>query len=27
MRDYGYSYISSSKPDGQCLIIVPKDSA
>lgn len=27
MRDYGYSFISSSKPDGQCFIIVPKDSA
>jgi len=26
MRDYGYSYISSAKPDGQCFIIVPKDS-
>ncbi|SFB87143.1 ABC-type phosphate/phosphonate transport system, substrate-binding protein [Polaromonas sp. OV174] len=26
MRDYGYSYIASAKPDGQCLIIVPKGS-
>ncbi|UUZ74299.1 phosphate/phosphite/phosphonate ABC transporter substrate-binding protein [Polaromonas sp. P1(28)-13] len=26
MRDYGYSYIASSKPDGQCLIIAPKGS-
>jgi len=26
MRDYGYSYLASAKPDGQCLIIVPKDS-
>ena len=26
MRDYGYSYIASTKPDGQCLIIVPKGS-
>lgn len=27
MRDYGYSYIASTKPDGQCFIIVPKGSA
>lgn len=27
MRDYGYSYIASTKPDGQCFIIVPKASA
>lgn len=26
MRDYGYSYIASTKPDGQCFIIVPKGS-
>lgn len=26
MRDYGYSYISTAKPDGQCLVIAPKDS-
>lgn len=26
MRDYGYGYIASAKPDGQCFIIVPKDS-
>jgi phosphonate transport system substrate-binding protein len=26
MRDYGYSYISTAKPDGQCFIVVPKDS-
>jgi ABC-type phosphate/phosphonate transport system substrate-binding protein len=26
MRDYGYSYVASTKPDGQCFIIVPKDS-
>jgi phosphonate transport system substrate-binding protein len=26
MRDYGYSYVASSKPDGQCVVIVPKDS-
>lgn len=26
MRDYGYSFVASAKPDGQCLIIVPKDS-
>lgn len=25
MRDYGYQYVASAKPDGQCLIIVPKD--
>ena len=27
MRDYGYSYIASTKPDGQCFVIVPKGSA
>lgn len=26
MRDNGYQYVSSAKPDGQCLIIVPNDS-
>lgn len=26
MRDDGYSYVASAKPDGQCLIIVPKTS-
>lgn len=26
MRDNGYQYMASAKPDGQCLIIVPKDS-
>jgi phosphonate transport system substrate-binding protein len=26
MRDYGYSYVASTKPDGQCFIIVPKGS-
>ena len=26
MRDYGYNYVTSAKPDGQCLIIVNKDS-
>lgn len=26
MRDDGYSYVASAKPDGQCLIIVPKGS-
>lgn len=27
MRDDGYSYVASAKPDGMCLIIVPKNSA
>lgn len=27
MRDDGYSYVASAKPDGHCLIIVPKNSA
>lgn len=27
IRDYGYSYISTAKPDGRCVVIVPKDSA
>ena len=26
LRDYGYQYVASVKPDGQCLIVVPKDS-
>ncbi|MDO9114484.1 MAG: PhnD/SsuA/transferrin family substrate-binding protein [Polaromonas sp.] len=26
MRDYGYSYIAGTKPDGQCFMIVPKGS-
>lgn len=26
MRDNGYQYLASAKPDGQCLVIVPKDS-
>ncbi|MCW5671104.1 MAG: PhnD/SsuA/transferrin family substrate-binding protein [Hydrogenophaga sp.] len=26
MRDYGYQYVASAKPDGQCLIVVPKES-
>lgn len=26
LRDYGYSYIASAKPEGQCFVIVPKDS-
>lgn len=26
MRDYGYSYVSTAKPDGQCVVIVPKGS-
>jgi len=25
MRDNGYHYLASAQPDGQCLIIVPKD--
>jgi phosphonate transport system substrate-binding protein len=27
IRDYGYSYVASAKPEGQCLMIVPKGSA
>jgi len=27
MRNYGYSYVAHAKPDGQCLIVVPKTSA
>ncbi len=26
MRDNAYSYVASAKPDGQCLIVVPKNS-
>lgn len=26
MRDYGYNYVASAKPDGQCFIVVLKDS-
>ncbi len=26
LRDYGYKFVASAKPDGQCFIIVPKDS-
>lgn len=26
VRDYGYRFVASAKPDGQCLIVVPKDS-
>jgi phosphonate transport system substrate-binding protein len=26
MRDYGYSYVANAKPDGQCYIVVKKDS-
>ncbi len=26
MRDNGYHFVASAKPDGQCLVIVPKDS-
>lgn len=26
MRDNGYHYLASAKPDGQCLIVVPKNS-
>lgn len=27
LRDYGYQYVASAQPDGQCLIVVPKESA
>ena len=27
MRDYGYQFVASAKPEGHCMIIVPKDSA
>jgi ABC-type phosphate/phosphonate transport system substrate-binding protein len=26
MRDYGYRFVASAKPEGHCLIIVPQDS-
>lgn len=26
MRDHGYRFVASASPDGQCLVIVPKDS-
>jgi phosphonate transport system substrate-binding protein len=26
IRDYGYQYVAHAKPDGQCWMIVPKDS-
>lgn len=26
LRDHGYQYIATVKPEGQCLIVVPKDS-
>ncbi len=26
LRDYGYQYVATAKPDGQCLITVPKNS-
>jgi phosphonate transport system substrate-binding protein len=26
MRDYGYRFVASAKPDGQCFIVVPKNS-
>ena len=26
LRDYGYRYVASARPDGQCLIVVGKDS-
>lgn len=27
VRDYGYRYVASAKPDGQCLVLVPKTSS
>jgi len=27
LRDHGYQYVASAKPDGQCLIVVPRESA
>lgn len=27
LRNYGYNYVAHAKPDGQCLIVVPKTSA
>ena len=26
LRDYGYQYVATAKPDGQCLITIPKNS-
>ena len=26
LRDYGYRYVASAKPEGQCHVVVPKDS-
>ncbi|QTD44890.1 phosphate/phosphite/phosphonate ABC transporter substrate-binding protein [Ottowia testudinis] len=26
LRDYGYQYVATAKPDGQCFIVVPKGS-
>lgn len=26
LRDYKYRFVASAKPDGQCLIVVPRDS-
>lgn len=26
MRDHGYQYVASARPDGHCVLIVPKDS-
>ena len=26
LRDYGYQFVATAKPDGQCHIVVPKDS-
>jgi len=26
LRDYGYRFVASAKPDGQCFIVVPKES-
>jgi len=26
LRDYGYRFVASARPDGQCFIVVPKDS-
>ncbi len=27
VRNYGYQYVASAKPDGQCFIVAPQDSA
>ena len=26
VRDHGYQFVASAKPDGQCFVVVPKDS-